>query len=99
MPSAARRNAPAICKALEGLDDQAALCLKVELEAGKPASISVNDTSFPLSLDMVKIAQQQKKVSSRCDSWCFPSELISANTLGLSFERAGLHESMTACRL
>ena len=99
MPSGARRNAPAICRALEGLDDPAALCLKAELEAGKPASISVNDTSFPLSLDMVKIAQQQKKVSSRCDSWCFLPGRISANTLNLSFERAGLHASMTACRL
>ena len=72
------RNAPAICKALEGLDDQAALCLKAELEGGKSASISVNDTSFPLSPDMVKIAKQQKKVSSRCAPCAYTSLTLEA---------------------
>ena len=59
------RNAPAISKALEGLDDQAALCLKAELDAGKAASITVDETSFPLQPAMVTIKQQQKKVSGR----------------------------------
>ena len=51
---------------LEGLDDQAALCLQAELEGGKPAAITVDGTSFPLQPAMVAVKRQQKKVSGRC---------------------------------
>ena len=66
----ARRNGTAVCKALEGLDDQAALCLQAQLEGGKPASITVDAASFTLQPAMVAIKQQQKKVSGRCAPGC-----------------------------
>eukprot|EP00877_Chromochloris_zofingiensis_P008694 jgi/Chrzof1/4078/Cz13g19120.t1 len=60
-----KKDAKAISDALDALSEEDALCMKADLDAGKPAKLDVAGSSFELGPAMVEVQQQKKKVTGR----------------------------------
>lgn len=60
-----KRDAKAVADALEALGEEDALCLKSELEAGRPGKVVVDGKAVEVTAAMVAVKRQQKRLAGR----------------------------------
>ncbi|GBF92515.1 hypothetical protein Rsub_04619 [Raphidocelis subcapitata] len=60
-----KRDAKAVADALEALGEEDAMCLKSDLDAGKPGKVVVDGKAVQVTAPMVEIKRQQKRLAGR----------------------------------